>query len=161
GGVRLDWCLSWARECGQPAADEFCLRQGYAGAGAFTRATGVPPTRIISDDHICDLPDCSSFAAITCIGTGSKAPASKAGAQPPGEFNPPRVNQALVDHCLHWGRDCGKPAADAFCRLAGFSEAASFARARPGSRSYVLGDKRYCDQPGCIGFARVGCRGRN
>ncbi len=161
GGVRLDWCLSWARDCGQPAADEFCLRQGYAGAGAFTRATGVPPTRIISDDQICDLPDCSSFAAIACIGTGSKAPASKAGAQAPGEFRAPRVNQALVDHCLHWGRDCGKPAADAFCRLAGFTAAAAFERARPGQRSYVLGDKLYCEQPGCVGFARISCRGRN
>ena len=27
-GTRVDWCLSWGTDCGQPAANEFCRRPG-------------------------------------------------------------------------------------------------------------------------------------
>ncbi len=27
-GMRLDWCLYWARDCGEPAARVFCQTQG-------------------------------------------------------------------------------------------------------------------------------------
>jgi len=161
GRVRLDGCLTWARDCGRPAADEFCLRQGYAGALEFAPQPNVTPTRLISDGQLCDGRYCGSFASITCTGTGSKAPAQQAAAQPPGLFRAPFVNQALVDHCLHWARDCGKPAADAFCRLAGFSEADSFERTQPGQRSFVLGDQRVCSAATCIGFSRIYCRTTN
>jgi hypothetical protein len=31
-----------------------------------------------------------------------------------------------LDWCLHWARDYGKPAADAFCQINGYAEAESW-----------------------------------
>lgn len=70
GGVswRIDYCLRWGADCGQPAADAFCqLTYGPMPiASSFEILQDVGPTRILSTGEICEMPECDSFAEITC-----------------------------------------------------------------------------------------------
>jgi len=75
-------------------------------------------------------------------------------------FEPPLVDGKRVDLCLHWGSDCGQPAADAFCQKSGFSKAAEFKEAYDiGAQSptLVLGDGKLCAEAYCDGFAMIRC----
>ena len=63
---RLDLCRVWAGECGQPAADAFCVLQGYQNASKFTAEGGVGETVVISSMQVCRNPACSGFARIEC-----------------------------------------------------------------------------------------------
>jgi hypothetical protein len=68
-GNRLDWCLKWSTDCGQPAADAFCKAQGYQHAIAFEadpRIGSRTPTRLIGTGATCDLAYCDGFRHITC-----------------------------------------------------------------------------------------------
>jgi hypothetical protein len=67
-GVRLDWCLEWANNCGQPAADAFCKSKGKAKAINFTQKPNAGLTVVISNKKICNAPACAAFASITCGG---------------------------------------------------------------------------------------------
>jgi len=71
-------------------------------------------------------------------------------------FDSPTSKGKLIDQCLYWGRECGKPAADKFCRKKDYREAVRFnvERARP---TWVMGDKRVCDAPYCAGFTEIVC----
>lgn len=71
-------------------------------------------------------------------------------------FNDPKRQGMLIDQCLHWGRECGKPAADHFCRLNNYRQAANFdvKRNRP---TWVMGDKRKCDAGYCASFTHITC----
>ena len=61
-----------------------------------------------------------------------------------------------LDWCLHWGRDCGKPAADAFCQMYGYADAESW-KTEGGLTTFVLGDGKIC-KGGCDGFSSINCR---
>ncbi len=68
-GNRLGWCANWNADCGEPAAQAWCVAQGFAGAEAFVRAPGVgekSPTRLIATGAICDSAECDGFKEITC-----------------------------------------------------------------------------------------------
>ncbi len=76
--VRLDWCKHWARECGQPAADLFCTRQGFDKAASIDREANVGArgvkTLVYGDGRICAQPTCSAFRAITCVKAATTEP---------------------------------------------------------------------------------------
>ncbi|HYB55721.1 MAG TPA: TIR domain-containing protein [Alphaproteobacteria bacterium] len=81
-GVALDHCRSWARDCGQPAADAFCQSQGFAAAIDFTRQPHAPPTRVISSGQVCNGANCARITAVTCgnaaVGETPPGPARQA-----------------------------------------------------------------------------------
>jgi PKD repeat protein len=69
GGYRVDLCLTWGTDCGQPAADAFCEAEGYAQAQSFTIDYGLgelSPTSPIASTEVCDQAYCDGFASITC-----------------------------------------------------------------------------------------------
>ncbi|MFP4004878.1 MAG: hypothetical protein ACLFV8_13975, partial [Alphaproteobacteria bacterium] len=77
GGIAMDWCRRWARECGQPAADEFCRREGYRRAGYWSKNNhwtnqyicpgNVCKTRIIMNySQVCHGKDCRGMTRIIC-----------------------------------------------------------------------------------------------
>jgi hypothetical protein len=76
-------------------------------------------------------------------------------------FNNPSLHGIRIDFCRHFGSDCGKPAADLFCREKGFAEAARFAIDENvggrGIQTLVFGDGRTCDGQGCSGFRTITC----
>lgn len=65
-----------------------------------------------------------------------------------------------VDYCESWGQRCGQPAADAFCRLAGFDRAEAFSKADnigASSPTRTLSDRRVCNASNCDGFSSISC----
>jgi len=69
GEFRLDWCLKNQRNCGKPAADEFCKLWNLKEAVSFKKAEGVGrlgPTREILDGAFCEKPSCAGFSEIVC-----------------------------------------------------------------------------------------------
>lgn len=69
GGPRIDWCLNWGTNCGEPAADEFCRRQGFARAIDRRKDPDVDTvTLVMGDGRTCDGRErhCDSFSRIRC-----------------------------------------------------------------------------------------------
>ena len=71
GGVRLDWCLTWAKDCGKPAADAWCRGQGYEESVSFLQDENIGQqgqrTLTYSDNKLCDQPHCDGFRVIECV----------------------------------------------------------------------------------------------
>jgi hypothetical protein len=66
-GNRLDWCATWASNCGQPAADEFCRREGFGGSIGYAQDPGVGFTHVLQDDRMfCWGQPCDGFRYIIC-----------------------------------------------------------------------------------------------
>lgn len=87
---------------------------------------------------------------------------SGAWAQETRTFENPEIDGRRLDLCLVWGGQCGKPAADAWCREGGFAEAREWKPAfdiGATSPTLVLTDRRLCDGAGCDGFASITCEG--
>ena len=68
----------------------------------------------------------------------------------------PRVGNYYVDNCLYWGRECGKAAAEAYCRQAGFRGAQSWGLQHR-VPTLVLGDRKVCNEAVCVAFNFVVC----
>ncbi|MGA3261271.1 MAG: hypothetical protein ABSE35_20485 [Bryobacteraceae bacterium] len=143
-GQVVDRCLNSTSNCEQPAADNFCRLNGYAGAVYF-RLEYTRPTLVVADNKVCNDKTCQGFTAITCANER--------------HFDEPQINGRAVDRCLNWGQNCEQPAADNFCRLNGYARAASFrfADMRP---TVVAGDDKVCDEGYCQGFTTITCEGR-
>ena len=77
------------------------------------------------------------------------------------QFAAPSVRGVRLDWCAHFGADCGKPAADLFCKEVGFERAARFdIEQNVGARgiaTLVFGDGRMCQGPTCSGFRAITC----
>ncbi len=175
-GVALDYCRNWEKDCGKPAADAFCQSQGFAAAIDFTPRFHAPPTRVIGSGRVCDNAICARMAAITCgaAGQGASAPppaqAASAGvpaqaARPPASggvpatrhFDNPLVEGVALDFCRSWARECGKPAADAFCQSQGFAAAIDFTRQPHAPPTRVIGSGQVCNGANCARIAAVTC----
>ena len=65
GGVTVDYCLSFAVDCGQPVADQFCQNNGFKKATSF-EWTYMHPTRTLRSGESCDADYCGGFTSITC-----------------------------------------------------------------------------------------------
>jgi hypothetical protein len=69
-GMRLDWCLYWANDCGKPAASAYCRTQGFEGALRFAIDQNVGSrgvvTVVLGDGRLCAAPTCSGFRSVTC-----------------------------------------------------------------------------------------------
>lgn len=61
-----------------------------------------------------------------------------------------------ISACLADGSHCGKPAADQFCKLAGFSESILFQRQSVTSAITIDG-VRQCEGDTCQAFTRIKC----
>ena len=157
---RLDWCFKWGTDCGQPAADHFCRRRRFSGAKDFRAEPNVgsyEPTRVAGTDQVCNQPWCTGFDYITCFGP---LPHDQVFAPPAWPLEEPKYR---LDWCLNWERDCGKPAADAFCRANGFLEAI-FYEADPGvgtQPTILIGTNQICKEKFCTAFQIITCRAKN
>ena len=69
-GNRLDWCRSWAKDCGKGAADAWCKYKGFEAASSKIQiAENIGkshPTKIISTGQICNQDFCDGFKSIEC-----------------------------------------------------------------------------------------------
>jgi hypothetical protein len=69
-GMRLDWCLYWARGCGQLAANAFCRTQDFDDALRFAIDQNLGRrgivTVVLGDGRLCGAATCSGFRSVTC-----------------------------------------------------------------------------------------------
>jgi len=66
---RLNYCLRWGADCGEPAATAWCRRQGFAKASNWRVDKNIGalfPTIVLTDKRICAQFPCDGFEAITC-----------------------------------------------------------------------------------------------
>ena len=148
---RLDWCLTWGANCGKPAADTFCNRKRFNSARVFrAEVPSGQTTRLVGTNQVCNGSFCTPFAYVTCQ---DPIPSHRVFA------NPVWRGQRL-DVCREWGANCGKPAADAFCKAEGFSDALhAEADPQPGfSTTRVISSGQVCSGSFCTGFQQIICR---
>ena len=67
----LDWCRTWATNCGKAAADEFCHQQHgrkfrALDFGEAKKISARRATMTIASQEVCSQPNCSGFQYITC-----------------------------------------------------------------------------------------------
>jgi len=149
---RLDWCLNWGANCGQPAALEFCRRRRFENVQRFDpeKVGRSARTRLIGSGQTCDGDFCTGFLQITCAG---RIPNERV-------FANPENNGHRLDVCRDWGANCGKPAADAFCAARGFRGSLHHtADPEPGrSSTRVIGSGQVCTGSFCTGFQQIICQ---
>ena len=79
----------------------------------------------------------------------------------PRTFDNPTFNGRRVDICLRWGVDCGKPAADAFCRANSYSASVDYSIAQDiggQTPTVVMGENKVCSEASCDGFSAIRCQ---
>ncbi len=149
--LRLDVCLTFAKDCGQPAALRFCNRVRYRGVSTFATEKVGPgdTTSVIGTGEVCHGASCVAFSSITCTGL---FPFQQVFANP--DFQGQRL-----DACLTFAKDCGMPAADAFCRSRRYANAFSAELDPvPGrSSTRVIGTGQVCQGSHCTGFQQIIC----
>jgi hypothetical protein len=147
---RLDWCLTWATDCGKAAADNFCKRRRFFGASNFAAEPGVGRTRVSGTNQVCEGSFCTGFKFITCAG---RVPPDQVKADPVWKGH-------RLDACLTWATNCGKPAADAYCRKQGYTESFySVLDPEPGrSTTRLIGTDQICSASFCTGFQMILCQ---
>ena len=147
-GNRLDWCYTYQQDCGKKAADAYCVYREYDAATTFTKAPAVGLTRTIGDHSLCADSQCDSFLQITC---------TKALAAPVKQYDQPEFKNIRLDWCYAWGAQCGKPAAEAFCKLNGHGGAKSYKKEAGVAQTRVISNSQVCDGK-CDGFANIVCQ---
>jgi hypothetical protein len=75
----------------------------------------------------------------------------------PTEFRNPEINGLAVDYCLTWGQNCGKPAADAFCRKQGFARSEGHVVYENAPPTILVGDGAICREPYCARMISISC----
>ena len=71
-------------------------------------------------------------------------------------YSQPTQDGRAISACLANGSSCGKPAADQFCKLAGYEESILFARERVNT-ALVLDSETICTGESCEAFTRIKC----
>jgi len=145
-GYALDYCEKWGKACGRPAADAYCRSKGYRRALRYRVKQNAPPTRVISGGQVCSAPGCDRIDWVACDADGV--------------FKNPTVSKYALDLCQQWGKGCGKPAADAFCRSRGYRESVDFAVHSDNPPTRIIGTGQICNQPSCDRIVLVTCKDR-
>jgi hypothetical protein len=98
---------------------------------------------------VCNGANCTGFRFINCSGP---IPTDRV-------FQNPAWNGSRLDACKSFGKDCGKPAADAFCVSQGFrSSSSSVLDSTPGrGKTRIISNNQLCDSNFCVGFQMIVC----
>lgn len=74
-------------------------------------------------------------------------------------FHNPQVDGYGLDYCREWAQNCGKPAADAFCKSKGYpGGAVNFTIVKDNQKTRVINGGQVCDAPYCDRINKVTCR---
>jgi hypothetical protein len=151
----IDVCYYWGTYCGRYAADRFCENRKLGNATQFSFRFDTPPTWVIGDAKWCSGPWCDRFASITCGRRGTTFPATYTFDSP---FTRDHNDKVFgIDVCLNWGRNCGQPAADRYCRFVGYSRATQFSFRNDSPPTWVMGDNQTCAAAACDRFQQITC----
>jgi len=88
-----------------------------------------------------------------CIGGGGGGPAART-------FINPRIGGVRLDWCRVWAQQCGRPAANAYCRRRGYNRASNYRKAVNIGRytnTRIISSGQICSGNFCDGFRRIRC----
>lgn len=151
-GYGLDWCYIFENQCGKPAADAFCKSLGQGQAVNLEKLNNPGyQTMTIGQNSVCDPSShgvCDTFSFIQCESITKT-------------FKNPSYHGYRLDWCRIFENDCGQPAADAFCKLMGFSGSGSFHfQGNPGVPTMTIGQNSICypQVHRCDSFSSITCQ---
>lgn len=153
GSNPLDLCFSWGEGCGKPAADAWCVNNGFTESVGHAVAEDIglsTPTRLISNGAVCDQEMCDGISQVTCTRPDPEEQT----------YNEPKFMGDRLDYCAEWAAGCGAEAATLYCQAEGWAMAKSFVPAEnigASSRTRVITTMAVCDQGFCDGFAAITC----
>src|SRR5208282_1389012 len=84
-------------------------------------------------------------------------PPASGGAPATRRFDNPMVEGMALDYCRLLERDCGKPAADAFCQSQGFAASIDFTPQFHAPPTRVIASGQVCDKPICARMVAITC----
>lgn len=149
-GMPVDMCYKAPKlGCGKVAADAYCKKQGYYAALEYTKQTVTSGQTLQIGGHVvCDprFHGCETFQQITCR-TDWRT------------FVNPMYKEKPLDWCREFEENCGRPAAEAFCKNKGCSLKSYFKRNIPQGETLTIGDNAVCDTDfhGCDSFSQITC----
>ncbi len=157
---RLDWCHSWGKGCGKKAADKFCAQMK---SGAFALGFKADPnigsnkaTRTLGDGQVCGKSFCDGFKSIACVTGGGIL----------YNFPNPSHRGKRLDWCLSLNKNCGRPAAVAFCQKYAPKKYQFLPKVRAWWKDSNIGAKtptktivgnKVCNKSSCDGFSGIVC----
>ena len=144
GGYGLDYCREWATNCGWPAAHAFCRSKGYKDAATFKWKKDNQKTRILNGGQVCDAPFCDRISTVTCR-------------EATVTFANPQIGGYGLDYCREWAKDCGWPAAHAFCVVKGHPKAVDFKWVKDNQKTRIINGGQVCDAAFCDRISKVVC----
>jgi len=65
-GAIVDWCASWATNCGAGGAHQYCRSIGYSSAADWSTFT-PGRTWVMGSNRYCQAPNCAGFQHVTCV----------------------------------------------------------------------------------------------
>lgn len=153
GANPLDLCFSWGDGCGKPAADAWCVNNGFDESVSHAVAADIglaTPTRIISNGAVCDQAFCDGIVQVTCSRPDPETEV----------YNKPKVGNKRMDYCLSWGVDCGAPAANEYCQRRGWVKSIDFVideNIGDEHPTKILNGGQLCSEEYCDGFKTITC----
>jgi len=142
---RLDWCKTWATDCGAPAAGAFCKAKGFQPSTKYFEIdNNIGLTKIIgTNGQVCHNNFCDGFKHIWCKRWSET-------------IYKPKYKKDRLDWCKNWASDCGKPAADAYCKYLGYKRSSRFEiDIDVGYTRLITGS--VCDAGFCDSFKYIRC----
>jgi hypothetical protein len=74
-GVPVDWCATYATNCGAGGAALFCLQHGFGSALSW-KTFSAPQTYVLGSQQFCNASSCIGFSFVRCGPPASGAPAA-------------------------------------------------------------------------------------
>ena len=163
----------WGTQCGKPAADRFCQSKGFVQSNNFEEAVDIgasTPTIVMGTGQQCASSNCDGFTFVTCEKPDAgpppppPPPPPAPGPSPGGDthvFHKPKIGGARLNYCFKKGNGCdGQTAADAYCDIKGYDDAADFNQSAPLTAfvpTRYIGNGKLCKGPICYAFTSILC----
>lgn len=153
---RLSYCSVDGKECGLAVATQYCKALGYEKADREIEEHNIGLSNYLMSSGQCRGWTCNGFQLIRCVGTLSHNP-PKNYFYRSLRFPYPRYDHFRVDWCYKDGKECGKRAADSFCRRMGYLHAQRYKFQKHVAATKALGNFELCFGNTCKGFKEITC----
>ncbi len=155
-GIRLSYCTENMKVCGLELASKYCELLGYDKAAKMMIDHNVGLTHYPATNYHCKGWKCDGFKYITCQQSLAKKPTPTYYYRY-REFAYPRFDNYRVDWCYKQNKQCGKRAADSFCRHLGYRRSTGYEKVQHVLATKTIGSQALCFGESCKGFSRITC----
>lgn len=155
-GAIVSYCTQDGKICGSKIASEYCQLMGYLRADKYIKAWNTGLTHFIDTPRVCTGWTCHGFKKIRCVGENRHKP-PKAAYYRLRHYVYPRMDHYRVAACKEGKTQCGRSAAQSFCRRMGFESVHRFKIVAGVPATKTLGNQQLCFGKTCKAFAWIDC----